>query len=89
MILWLGRSLGGGHDHPLQYSCLENPHGQRSLTGYGPWGRKESDMTMQLSTALHTSSYFLRQGEEVPSRKKWTRSKGKGLGSTRLHMPNL
>ena len=21
----LGRSLGGGHGHPLQYSCLENP----------------------------------------------------------------
>ena len=21
----LGRSSGGGHDNPLQYSCLENP----------------------------------------------------------------
>ena len=21
----LGRSLGGGHDNPLQYSCLESP----------------------------------------------------------------
>ena len=30
-----GRSLGGGHGHPLQYSCLENPHGQRNLGGYG------------------------------------------------------
>ena len=20
-----GKSLGGGHDNPLQYSCLENP----------------------------------------------------------------
>ena len=29
----LGRSLGGGHDNPLQYSGLENPHGQRSLAG--------------------------------------------------------
>ena len=26
-----GRSPGGGHGNPLQYSCLENPHGQRSL----------------------------------------------------------
>ena len=25
----LGRSPGGGHSNPLQYSCLENPHGQR------------------------------------------------------------
>ena len=39
----LGRSPGRGHDNPLQYSCLENPHGQRSLVGYSPWGRKESD----------------------------------------------
>ena len=22
---WLGRSPGGGHGNPLQYSCLENP----------------------------------------------------------------
>ena len=28
------RSLGGGHGNPLQYSCLENSHGQRSLAGY-------------------------------------------------------
>ena len=26
-------------------------HGQRSLAGYSQWGRKESDMTEQLSTA--------------------------------------
>ena len=24
LILGLGRSPGGGHGHPLQYSCLEN-----------------------------------------------------------------
>ena len=30
---------------PLQYSCLENPHGQRSLAGYCPWGHKELDTT--------------------------------------------
>ena len=27
-----GRSPGEGHGKPLQYSCLENPHGQRSLS---------------------------------------------------------
>ena len=31
----LGRSPGGGHSSPLQYSS-ENPHGQRSLAGYSP-----------------------------------------------------
>ena len=29
-------SPGGGHGNPLQYYCLENPHGQRSLAGYSP-----------------------------------------------------
>ena len=28
----------------IQCSCLENPHGQRSLVGYSPWDCKESDM---------------------------------------------
>ena len=32
----LGRSPKGGRGNPLQYSCLENPHGQRSLAGYSP-----------------------------------------------------
>ena len=43
-----GRSPGGGHGNPLRYSCLENPHGQRSLKGYNPWGCKESDTTERL-----------------------------------------
>ena len=47
----LGRSPGGGHGNPLQYSCLENPCGQRSLAGYSPWGGKESDTTERLSRA--------------------------------------
>ena len=49
----LGRSPGGGHGNSLQYSCLENPHEQRSLVGYSPLGHKESDMTERLSTAQH------------------------------------
>ena len=44
------------HANPLQYSCLQNPHGHRSLAGYSPWGGKELDMTEQLSTYLHTAS---------------------------------
>ena len=40
-----GRSPGGGHGHPLLYSCLEKSHGQRSLVGYSSWVHKESDMT--------------------------------------------
>ena len=34
--------LEAGMANPVQYSCLENPHGQRSLAGYNPWGCKET-----------------------------------------------
>ena len=46
----LERSPGGEHGNPLQCSGLGNPHGQRSLADYIPWGCKESDTTEQLST---------------------------------------
>ena len=46
----LGRCPGGRHGNPLQHSCLENVHGQRSLAGYSPWCCKGSDMTEWLST---------------------------------------
>ena len=53
LIPGLGRSPGGGHGNPLQYPCLENPHGQRSLVGYSPLGRKELDMTERLNTRTY------------------------------------
>ena len=49
----LGRSPGEGHGNPLQYSCLENPHGQRSLAGFYPWGLKDSHTIEWLSTHRH------------------------------------
>ena len=52
LIPVLGRSPGRGHGNPLQYSCLENLHGQRSLAGYNPWGRKELDTTERLNTHI-------------------------------------
>ena len=47
----LRRFPGGGHGNPLQYSCLENPHGQNSLAGYRPQGLK-SDTTEATWLAL-------------------------------------
>ena len=47
----LGRLPRGGHGNPLQYSCLKNPHGQRSLAGYSPCGHKELDTMERLNTA--------------------------------------
>ena len=49
---WVGKIPGGGKGNPLQYSCLENLYGQRSLAGYSPWGRNESDMTEYACTSV-------------------------------------
>ena len=43
-----GRSLGGGHGNPLQYSRLENPTDRGAEQGYSPWGHRES-----VTTELH------------------------------------
>ena len=51
VIPGLGRSPGGRLDNPLQNSCLENSHGEKSLAGYSPWCCKERDTTEWLSTA--------------------------------------
>ena len=53
----LERSPGGRNGNPLQYSCLENPHGQRSLMGCSPWYQKESDTTEWLSTHTYTHTH--------------------------------
>ena len=42
------RSPGKWNGYPLQYSCLENPHGQRSLAGCSLWGHTQSDVTERL-----------------------------------------
>ena len=46
-----GRSPGGGHCNPLQYSCLENPRDR------GAWGHNELDVTEGLS--IHTDDRIL------------------------------
>ena len=45
-----GGPPGEGNGNPLQHSCLENPHGQRSLAGYSPWGHKQLDPTEGVCT---------------------------------------
>ena len=48
----LGRCPRRGHGKLLQYSCLEDPHGQKSLVGCSPWGLKQLGMTERLTTYL-------------------------------------
>ena len=43
-ILGLGRSSGGGHGNPLQYSCLENPKDR------GAWQATVHGVTKELNT---------------------------------------
>ena len=62
LILGSGRFPGEGHDNPLQYSCLENPHGQRSLVGYSPWGHKKLDTTEVTYACMHVFIMILDRG---------------------------
>ena len=49
----LERSAGGGHGNLLQYSCLGNHHGQRSLVGDSSWGhRVRQDWVTKHSTEV-------------------------------------
>ena len=55
--VWIHRYLviGEGNGNPLQYSSLENSMDRgawRTIAGYCPWGRRESDTTEQLT--LHS-----------------------------------
>ena len=51
------KSPGEAHGNPLQYSCLENPDGQRSLVGCSPRGCKESDDQVTKTSTVHTVSH--------------------------------
>ena len=55
-----------GNGNPLQYSCLENSHGQRSLAGYSLWGHTQSDVTERLSTHMSKEQGDDREQWEVP-----------------------
>ena len=46
---WVGKIPWKRACNPLQYSCLENLYGQRSLADCSPWGQKESDMTKRVT----------------------------------------
>ena len=61
------RSSGEGHGNPLQYSCLENPNGQRSLAGYSPWGHYELDTTERLHFHFSLSCTGRRKWQPTPA----------------------
>ena len=60
----MGRSPGGEYCNPFQYSCLENPQGQRSLASYSPWGRRvRHDWVTKHST--HTENLLSSTGNST------------------------
>ena len=60
----LGRSPGGGNGNPLQYSCLENPHGQRNLAAT-IHGVTELDMMEQLTLSTFLKSLLFTENPDI------------------------
>ena len=49
-----GRSPGGGHSSPLQYSCLENPTDRGAWRGTVPGVAKSQTRLKRLHARTHT-----------------------------------
>ena len=54
---WVGKIPWRRKWQPLPVLLPEEFHGQRSLAGYSPWGRKESDTTEQLHFFTSSDNY--------------------------------
>ena len=60
----LGKSPGGGHDNPLQHSCLENPMDRGTWQAIVPRVTKSQTRLKQLS--MHINGYKVSsQGNET------------------------
>ena len=46
---WVGKILWRREWQPTPVFLPGEPHGQRSVAGYSPWGHKESDTTERLT----------------------------------------
>ena len=66
LIPGFGRSPEEGNGYLLQYFCLQNPHGQRSLVGYNPWGHRESDTTERLTHWWLSGKESARNAGSIP-----------------------
>ena len=79
------RSLGGKIPwrrkwQPTPVFLPGESHGQRSLAGYSPQGRKELDTTERLHTHTHTQTHTYTQDEK--SSGNWLYSNGKRVNNT-------
>ena len=68
LIPGLGRSGAGDHGNPLQYSCLENPHGQSNLGDYSQKGLNMTEATWYTYNTIwvyYKSSIYFNIGENL------------------------
>ena len=81
-----GKYPGEENGNPLQYSCLENSHGWRSLACYTPWSHKELDMTERLIIReMNINGVITSHQSEWPSSKNNQCWGGFGEKRTFLH----
>ena len=62
---WVGKIPWRRKWQPTPVFLPEKSHGQRSLVGYSPWGRKESDATERRSVHAHIVSAWQTQAVSV------------------------
>ena len=68
LIPGLGRSPGGGHGNPFQYSCLEKPM-DRAACRLQSMGLQESGMTGSDLAIMHAKE-VLGQGDEIEKERR-------------------
>ena len=59
-----GRSPGGGHGNPSQYSCLENPMDRGACRATVTWATVHGVTMSQTQLSMHTG----RPQEKIPKR---------------------
>ena len=68
---WFGKILWSRKWQPTALFLPEKVHGQRSLSGFSPWGHKELDMTEWLSIHTHTHTYWVSQKIHLVMERLW------------------
>ena len=69
---WVGKSPWNRKWQPTPASLPGEPHGQRSLAGYSPWGHKESDRTEATENALEGRRRLIRADIEISRLRLYT-----------------
>ena len=84
----LRRSPEREHDNLLQYSCLENAHGQRNVAGYSPWNSPGQNIGVRSRSPLQ--GIFPNQGSNPGLLHcRWILYQQSHKGSPTFHISSL